>query len=78
MENEKFAEHPFYFDYGVINWMIKIVKQEQEKNYNTLRDYKRALCEESMEQLQWEDRRIDEVKTKILYWYQHQNSINHE
>ena len=78
MSDEKFINHPFHSDYGVIEWMIKTVKLEQEKNYKILRDYKRALCQESMEQLQWEDQRIDEVKKRILYWYQHQNSINHE
>lgn len=66
IENEKFINHPYFDDFGVINAAFNELIQHQQRNFHTLRDYKGAIADSAIEQLNWENKRIEEVKKIVL------------
>lgn len=69
MEKEKFKEHPYFSDYNIIISAFNSLINDQKNIFKTLRDYKGALCEKSIQQLNWENERIEEVKKIVLNKY---------
>lgn len=64
-KKNKFEGHPFENDYDVLNEAFNALKRSQDEYAMTLRGYK-GVTKEAYEQLQYENERIKEVKTKIL------------
>lgn len=66
---DKFKNHPYFDDHNIINKAFEELMNEQKHNFEILRGYKGALTEQAIEQMYWEDKRIMEVKKKVLNLY---------
>lgn len=63
---DKFKDHPFSSDYNVITAAFDKLIEVNTQNFTVLRNYRGALSQVEIEQLDYELDRIKAVRAKVL------------